>query len=547
MLIALIAIFAGASTVFGQVDTLELVEIGEINLPNEISSMSIKDLDFDGNSEICVCTEGYINVYNYLGILCWQSPALSNPHNLQFADFNGDSLLDIAARTESNITILDPHDSTTIWNSENTDITYCYFAAGDCNNDSFGDLAIINKEPFTRIGNLDNVDTVTVIIRYGPLFINTDVYHTTLRNVYVNDELTGLISIQEYPSSAVFVKLRDLDGNPKNKLFVFTNRDSQTSYIHTRIRTTGGIKILSLNPPNSWYSALVDGRLAYLEKMVINDSTMLFAITSSFERIQFLDSYNEYSTKQGNLFRYNDLIQQWTIYSDSADTPNGSDWRTYLVSNIDEVFEGNELVFDTGDSIIARTIPYQTPIWSISDVDGSIWLISGLRCDLLHNVLFLLTSNFPYSEYQLLNGEDGNLEAVFPLNDVIIRSVADINNDNNHEIFSIQSNAIKFYHLSYPLLLDFEPEVPSAFSLSPNYPNPFNSQTMISFSLAAPGDVTLEIFDILGRKMQTLQEGKLEAGSYSITWDSKGAPSGVYFYRLKAGGEEQTKRMLLVK
>jgi len=89
--------------------------------------------------------------------------------------------------------------------------------------------------------------------------------------------------------------------------------------------------------------------------------------------------------------------------------------------------------------------------------------------------------------------------------------------------------------------------LPTALSLSPNYPNPFNSHTTISFSLAKPGDVALEIFDILGRRVETLHQGRLAAGEYSVKWDAGEAPSGVYFYRLRAGDTEQTRRMLLVK
>jgi hypothetical protein len=89
--------------------------------------------------------------------------------------------------------------------------------------------------------------------------------------------------------------------------------------------------------------------------------------------------------------------------------------------------------------------------------------------------------------------------------------------------------------------------LPLAFSLLPNYPNPFNLQTTISFTLAAPSDAALDIFDILGRRVETLHKGNLEAGPYNITWDSKGIPSGVYFYRLRAGDTQRTRRMLLLK
>jgi hypothetical protein len=98
-----------------------------------------------------------------------------------------------------------------------------------------------------------------------------------------------------------------------------------------------------------------------------------------------------------------------------------------------------------------------------------------------------------------------------------------------------------------PDAINEDPALPDNFILLQNYPNPFNSHTTISFSLAKPGDVALEIFDILGRRVETLHQGRLAAGEYRVTWDAKEASSGVYFYRLRAGDTEQTRRMLLVK
>lgn len=85
------------------------------------------------------------------------------------------------------------------------------------------------------------------------------------------------------------------------------------------------------------------------------------------------------------------------------------------------------------------------------------------------------------------------------------------------------------------------------FSLSPNYPNPFNARTTISYTLPQPSAVTLEIYDILGRKVQTLYDGSQTAGKYSVVWHADGFSSGVYFYRLTAGEFKQSERMVILK
>jgi hypothetical protein len=85
------------------------------------------------------------------------------------------------------------------------------------------------------------------------------------------------------------------------------------------------------------------------------------------------------------------------------------------------------------------------------------------------------------------------------------------------------------------------------FKLSGIYPNPFNSVSTIKFTLDKPQDVKLYVYDLLGRRIQTLIDEPRQAGSHTITFDASGLSSGVYFYRLKAGKEFQTRRMVLLK
>jgi uncharacterized delta-60 repeat protein len=95
-------------------------------------------------------------------------------------------------------------------------------------------------------------------------------------------------------------------------------------------------------------------------------------------------------------------------------------------------------------------------------------------------------------------------------------------------------------------------ERPSEFELSQNYPNPFNPSTKIEFNLVKSGFVTLQIYDILGRKVRTLVSEELSSGYKSVIWDGKNeegdaVASGVYFYQLKVGDFSEPKKMLLLK
>ncbi|MBD3232109.1 MAG: T9SS type A sorting domain-containing protein, partial [candidate division Zixibacteria bacterium] len=88
---------------------------------------------------------------------------------------------------------------------------------------------------------------------------------------------------------------------------------------------------------------------------------------------------------------------------------------------------------------------------------------------------------------------------------------------------------------------------PSEYGLRGNYPNPFNASTNINFSLPEAGNVSLEVYNLLGQKVATLVNGYVEAGQNTVTWDASYQASGVYFYKLSAGEKVFTRRMTLLK
>lgn len=88
---------------------------------------------------------------------------------------------------------------------------------------------------------------------------------------------------------------------------------------------------------------------------------------------------------------------------------------------------------------------------------------------------------------------------------------------------------------------------PDMFSLNQNYPNPFNPATVISFNLKEASDVSLKVYDILGKEAATLVNGNLTSGIYTVNFDASKLASGVYIYTLKAGRFIQTRTMILNK
>ena len=94
--------------------------------------------------------------------------------------------------------------------------------------------------------------------------------------------------------------------------------------------------------------------------------------------------------------------------------------------------------------------------------------------------------------------------------------------------------------------------LPTEFRLSQNYPNPFNPTTTFEYDLPGNCDVTIKIYNILGQEVATLVNEQKEAGRYKINWDGQdkygeNVSTGIYFYRIKAGDFEETRKLLLVK
>lgn len=90
-------------------------------------------------------------------------------------------------------------------------------------------------------------------------------------------------------------------------------------------------------------------------------------------------------------------------------------------------------------------------------------------------------------------------------------------------------------------------DAPATFRLEQNYPNPFNPTTVISYQLAGNSEVSLKVFDVLGREVATLVNERKQAGSYSVNFDASHLSSGMYIYRLQASGKVFTQKMMLIK
>ena len=92
-----------------------------------------------------------------------------------------------------------------------------------------------------------------------------------------------------------------------------------------------------------------------------------------------------------------------------------------------------------------------------------------------------------------------------------------------------------------------EEVLPTTFFVGQNYPNPFNPSTTIKFGLPSESDVSIKVFNILGKEVATLYKGRMSAGEKELNFDGSILPSGTYFYQIQADENTGIRKMLLIK
>ena len=115
----------------------------------------------------------------------------------------------------------------------------------------------------------------------------------------------------------------------------------------------------------------------------------------------------------------------------------------------------------------------------------------------------------------------------------------------HHNAMSAHDTVNVIMHL--PVIQDNREPLPTDFAITSIYPNPFNSTTRISYSLPSPSFLSLQLFDVRGRRVETLFEGDQHAGLHSSTLSAANLPSGLYFVRLEASEKAFTRKVMLIR
>jgi hypothetical protein len=206
--------------------------------------------------------------------------------------------------------------------------------------------------------------------------------------------------------------------------------------------------------------------------------------------------------------------------------PSFTNSQDLLTDQVDAI---KEYALATVDTTSAVTLP----IWRVVNTD--------LTNDFVYSD-FPIPVDLSYSDADLMEGGTDGL----PIGD--LNWFPDAKADFNTNKATYFSSLLAAWNAGTTVLAVKElGGVVTEFKLSQNYPNPFNPMTTIEFSLPKAGNVTLKVYDALGKEVATLLDGFKTAQSYRVDFDASSLASGVYFYTLNTGNFSQTKKMVLMK
>ncbi len=174
-----------------------------------------------------------------------------------------------------------------------------------------------------------------------------------------------------------------------------------------------------------------------------------------------------------------------------------------------------------------------------------IWVLSWNRSTQEFDVYFYLNTN-EYDQSLWGNIYERNFPGYERSADFF-----DIDDDGDQDMFISTDQDITLFFESNQFTSGLNDtknkNIVKAFSLSQNFPNPFNPTTKIKYTLPTSESVKIEVFNLSGQIIETIINKSLPAGSYEINFNAKDLPSGVYLYRISAGGFKQVKKMLFIK
>ncbi|NBC03161.1 MAG: T9SS type A sorting domain-containing protein [Bacteroidetes bacterium] len=375
------------------------------------------------------------------------------------------------------------------------------------NVDAGGQYIFIQKPPTAQNYGIGNKGSVSGegIYEHPTGYIegsNTDAIPKSLYKAQLNERLANGVP----PDAPVLISVSN---NEKNQLELNWNHSSikETEFIIERSSDNGENfqRIATIQESDSLYSDNTIGEKQYQYRVRAKDSNGL----SAYSNVAFGEAVftNDYIRN----FHLNNPIDQTTIQIDSdPDSTIQFEW------DIRET-----------DLDIEYTLLIDRPANDFSDPLAEITIAESKEYTMTYRELT-----------NILQRSNITIESEFAIKWTVIASTKTLMKQAEEQfLISLLKDP------DSPILN----EVDKNTDLAQNYPNPFNPVTTIRYYLAQESDVTLDIFDLSGTRVITLQTGNVEAGYHDVEFDGRNLASGVYMYRLKTSDFVRTRKMILIK
>jgi hypothetical protein len=458
----------------------------------------------------------------------------NNILDLKIQDVNNDNFPDYIYRDQDSVYIVDGISSIEIAGLPQTRY-FRAFAVGDLNSDNIADLLLAGYYE-------DNTNTNYIIMILGPDYATeyTFSYAAPIGDWRIHP--VDLFVHNFYGQDLLFV------GNDKI-------RSGGNSYYYWS-ETRGTMLILEFQ--NEQFNLLYDYSLSGRPEgfLYCNDSSgELIAFTAlgeNFEaipdqsyfnwdnwtNIMLLDGFWTYSIwyTTGNSDYYSALGH---VRNMMLKQPQAGDFHLYYFNFTD---------VEPHESVVCREIPY---------VNDHNWQIPGNYQSYAAKKMAVtdVTGDgqddvFIFNPVEIRNAFNGDLinTGLATGHRGLYVTYLDQENDGVDEFFFKSSDSLYVFNLQIPTnVADESAHIPSAISISENYPNPFNLKTSFEVTVKGKTDLRIEILDILGRKVKADQESVLSAGRHNISLDFGGLKSGIYFTRFSSEDFSATKKVILIK
>jgi hypothetical protein len=530
-------------TTLAQVDSLRLTQIASLSLPENCWKYCLADLRNVNVNEIVAIATTHLFAFEYPdSIPFWTSPTLGNlgdcdTSTAKFVDMNNDGDLDLCVKDNQRIWIFDVIHNTTIWTSPPFGTGTNLFAIGDRNSDGYGDVVLIHRAYF----NGDAApDSAWINFYDGPDYNLAHTIYFSMTGYWNGSEYA---SIEDNPTKIYFGNITGNQGL-EQKLIIYSDSTYYASYYDgayfiTIHHNSGNLRFV--NPLT--FNCDVIGRVGTLlnhSVRQIENGTLVHAYTQESE---------DWSASPGGgsggwlnqylkIVQPNDTVQSTTLP------------RTYndpIIGDLNLENSGDEICIVGRDSIKLYSYPGIALLWSRPTSSWLIDYIHSLYIPSLYESPQIIYASSPF----IMSGSNGYVAGVFENTDRILwRHIGKFeSNGNDGILLSPDSRHAQIFRVERNTDgINSPPDFrPSDFKLYINYPNPFNAQTTICYSLSQAGPVTLSIYNIMGQKVATLVDGVQQAGEHQVVWDAADVSSGVYFGRLESGINNNTMRLVLLK